>query len=456
MSFKTTGILAFLLVLLGGYLYLFEIRGQEERERAHERSKKVAPVEKDRVARLRLETPDEKISAMKEGFVWRITSPVEAMGDYETIEGLLVASNGLEKVGVAADSAQISLPDFSLADFGLADPAIRLSFEGEGDSPQEIIFGDRSPTGVYLYVQVSGDDKVYLAKSMNYHLFDLALHDLRDKRYVRFDPDLVASIELQYGGLRIAVERDGLQWKMNIPVEDRGDDSSIARFLTDLRDARIENFASLKVGESTGLEEPWFSITMTEGPDRKKNGIAFGRKAGSRAYRKYLAKAEGNPHVFEADSLFVHHMLESGANFRNKDIFTFARHEADHVEIVYPDSALIFKRHGYNEWEVVSPESHTILGRRVEDFLDEIYALRAITYVSEGMGVDGRAVFETKGIRIRLLREGQLLREIIVGAVDKHLYAATNDRKQIVEIDRSFLSQIRDVRISPKNSLSQG
>ena len=456
MSFKTTGILALLLALLGGYIYLFEIRGWEEKERAEEAARKITQVTKETVSQLRLDAFGESVFAVKDGFSWKIVSPVETEGDYEALEGLIEAAGSLEKVGVAADSSQTSLPDFSLADFGLASPAIRLSFTVDDGERQEVAFGDRSPTGIYFYVKTDGDDRIYLAESRFYFRFELSLLDLRDKRYVWVDLDRLRGIELAYGSSKVAVERDGIHWRMTAPVVDAGDDVGIGRFLTALRNARIETFSALTNDAETGLNEPWFSIRLDEGGDRGLRGIAFGRKAGSRAYRTYLARSFGTPHVFEADSAFVHQLISAGDSFRTRDVFTFNRHEVDRVEMAFPDSSMIFDKQGPEQWDVTSHPNHQVVGSKIEDFIDEVVALRATSYVAEAMEDDRRAVFETNGIRIRLLGHGKLIREVVVGALGNLLFAATNDRQQILEIENYFMGKIRDVRIYPKPSVTQG
>ncbi len=456
MSFKTTGVLALFLAVLGGYIYLYEIRGWEEKEKITDAARKVARVSKEQVGRLRLDTPDESLLAVKDGFTWRIVSPIETDADYDMLEGLVHSAGTLEKAGVAADTTQTSLPDFSLADFGLASPAVSLTFDSGEGARQEVAFGDRSPTGAYFYVKVSGDDQIYLAESQFYYQFELSLLDLRDKRYVAFDPDGVRGIEMILGDQSVSVEREDLHWRVIAPFADDGDDVGIGQFLTALRDARIEKFADVGEGENTGLERPWFSIKLHEGDGRAVNGVAFGRKAGVRAYRTYLARNFGSEHVFEADSAFVHKLIDSGDSFRTRDIFTFNRHAVDRIEIAFPDSNVIFNKRGVEAWDVVSHPDHTIQLSLLEDFVDELVALRAMTYVAEEMAEDRRSVFEENGIRIRLLGEEKLLREVIVGALGKHLYASTNDRQQIVEIDQYFMGKIRDVRIYPKQSATQG
>jgi hypothetical protein len=456
MSFKTTGILALLLAILGGYIYLFEIRGWEEMEKAKDAARKVAQVQKGGVAELRLDTPGESVFAVRDGFSWRIVSPVETEADFDVLEGLIHSVGTLEKVGVAADTSQTRLPDFNLSDFGLTSPAVRLSFKDDLGKATEIAFGDRSPTGAYFYVKVSDDEQIYLAESRYYFQFELSLMDIRDKRYVQFDPDRLRGIELNYGGEKVAVEREESHWRLTAPVEDRGDDVGVGQFLTQLRNARIEEFSDSDDYAAAGLDKPWFEIRFYEGDDRELNGISFGNKSGTRAYRTYLARSHRSPHIFEADSAFVHQLVDAGHTFRTRDVFTFNRHEVDRVEMVFPDSSMAFDRQGPEKWRVTSHENHVVTGRKLEDFIDEMTALRAMNYIAESMDDERRNVFETNGIRIRLVAKENLLREIVVGALGNHLFASTNDRGQVLEIDMDFLQRIRDVRIRPKKNATEG
>ena len=160
--------------------------------------------------------------------------------------------------------------------------------------------------------------------------------------------------------------------------------------------------------------------------------------------------------MFEADSAFVHQLISSGDSFRTRDVFAFNRHEVDRVEMAFPDSSLIFDKRGPEQWEVTSHPNHEVVGSKIEDFIDEVVALRATSYVAEEMEDGRRAVFETNGIRIRLLGHSKLLREVVVGALGNLLFATTNDRQQILEIENYFMGKIRDVRIYPKPNATQG
>jgi hypothetical protein len=163
-----------------------------------------------------------------------------------------------------------------------------------------------------------------------------------------------------------------------------------------------------------------------------------------------------SPHIFAADSAFVHQLVDAGHTFRARDVFTFNRHEVDRVELVFPDSNLAFDRQGPEQWDVTSHKNHIVTGTKLEDFIDEIMALRAMNYIAESMDAERKSLFETNGIRIRLISKSNLLREIVVGALGNHLLATTNDRDQVLEIDKYFLQKIRDVRIRQKKNATEG
>src|SRR5437773_9024370 len=65
MRFKGTTILFILFVILGGYVYLTEIRGKEERQKQEEAKKKVFQVEQKDISEISLVYPDRTIAGQK-------------------------------------------------------------------------------------------------------------------------------------------------------------------------------------------------------------------------------------------------------------------------------------------------------------------------------------------------------------------------------------------------------
>ena len=62
MKFKSTAILFLVFLILGGYVYFTEFRGQEERQKQEEAKKKAFQVEDKDITELSLAYPDRTIS----------------------------------------------------------------------------------------------------------------------------------------------------------------------------------------------------------------------------------------------------------------------------------------------------------------------------------------------------------------------------------------------------------
>ena len=89
MRFKGTTILFILLVILGGYVYLTEIRGKEERQKQEESKKKAFQIEQKDISEISLVYPDRTIAAVKKGEKqWEITSPAGLQADSDEWESL--------------------------------------------------------------------------------------------------------------------------------------------------------------------------------------------------------------------------------------------------------------------------------------------------------------------------------------------------------------------------------
>src|SRR5437660_10547136 len=84
MKFKGTAILFLLFGLLGAYVYFFEVRGQEQRQKQEEAKQKTFQVDEKDITEISLIYPDRTITGVKKGDKQRqITTPagLEAESD---------------------------------------------------------------------------------------------------------------------------------------------------------------------------------------------------------------------------------------------------------------------------------------------------------------------------------------------------------------------------------------
>ncbi len=123
MKFKTTAILAGVLVALGLYVWLYEIRRPAEMKKQKEAEQRVFLFSKEEVKRLTLIYPDKKIvCAKKPEGDWRLIYPIETEGDKDAIDRIVSNLKGAKAEQVVADSGA------DLSEFGLLYPNVKVYF----------------------------------------------------------------------------------------------------------------------------------------------------------------------------------------------------------------------------------------------------------------------------------------------------------------------------------------
>jgi hypothetical protein len=89
MRWQTTAVLAFLLVLLGGFYYVYEIRLGPGREEAAARKGRVFSADTKDVTAVAIKRPDESLRLQREGDTWELLEPVKARGSRTAVDELL-------------------------------------------------------------------------------------------------------------------------------------------------------------------------------------------------------------------------------------------------------------------------------------------------------------------------------------------------------------------------------
>ncbi len=87
MKFRNTLMLLVLTVAVGAYVYFYEIKGGEKREKEKEAAGKLLDVKKDSVSAITLK-PDG-VELKKTGGKWELMAPVQYQADEGTVNSLL-------------------------------------------------------------------------------------------------------------------------------------------------------------------------------------------------------------------------------------------------------------------------------------------------------------------------------------------------------------------------------
>ncbi len=155
MSRRTTLILVAIFLLLGGYVYFFEIRGGEKRSEASG-GEPLVGVAAEEITGLEVDDGQSPVRLERdEEGNWRLTAPEEKEADQPRVKRIvesLATSRATRTLGPVDDWDT----------FGLAQPALTVTLTLQDGTTKQLFVGDRSPNKAAFYVRRPGEDKVHL------------------------------------------------------------------------------------------------------------------------------------------------------------------------------------------------------------------------------------------------------------------------------------------------------
>lgn len=152
---RTNLILIFILVFLGGYLYIYERDGGRRVPEA-QRVERIFNFNINDIQEIMLRWKGGAIFFKKEKGQWRINEPLEAPADNEKINDLLsLFDYGI--VGV------IDTHTSDYSQYGLVQPEIEFGIKGKGEPAfRSLLIGSNNPNNTSCYARVKGESRVMI------------------------------------------------------------------------------------------------------------------------------------------------------------------------------------------------------------------------------------------------------------------------------------------------------
>jgi hypothetical protein len=371
----TTILLVLVLAGLGGYIYFVDSKrpagGLEEKQ-------KVFTVEADKIQEVTVTSDGEATTLRKENGAWKITAPIAAEADSTEVSSVTSAIAGLEVNRVVEENAQ------NLADFGLAEPHIKIAYKAEGGGGGEIHLGSKTATQSDLYAVKPGEKRVFLVQAYQESSLAKKTFDLRDKRVLHFDRDKVDVIELaQAAGAPIELVRSGTEWNLKQPIATRGDYTAVEGLLTRLSTASMTKLVDPNSPEDFGLEKP--SAVVTVGAGSTRATLELGAEREGAVYARDRARQL----LFTVDPSLVTDIKKTADDFRDKDLFEFRSFNAVRLRLTRGTDTYEFQKvkgtgeNATDKWQRVGSGPATDVDTtKMEDFLSKLAALRAQSFTA--------------------------------------------------------------------------
>lgn len=382
MHTRNTVIMAVILVLLGAFVYFYEIRGREAREEADRQAELLLDFEPEQVTGLTLTTESGTVAASRADGRWSIDEPRPVEADGEELDAVV------DNLHTAAQERLIAEEPEDLGAFGLAEPDARAVLRLDDGRELSLAVGNDTPVGFNLYA-LADDGRVYSAPRALRGQLAKSLHDLRDRSILSFDETAVRRIELQAPSYTASLSledpegENGGTWQVTAPVETRADEDTVADLLDELSAGEAEAFVlddapSDEQLEAYGLASPETRVTLWTADDAS-HGLLLGGESEDPAGR-YAMRAGGSS-VFVVSEDLLELIPDRVAALRNRQVLAVARERVRALELREDGEVRRIERDG-TDWRITAPRELGADASAVSRLLGSLVDLRAEDFAS--------------------------------------------------------------------------
>ncbi|MFO0691679.1 MAG: DUF4340 domain-containing protein [Myxococcota bacterium] len=383
MSPKTTGLLALVALVLGAFVYLYEIEGESKREAELETGKRIfAGVDAAAIDGLELTTTDGVAARFeRRDGEWRVVAPIEGPGDATALDAIASALSGLARAGsVDADPGD-------LAQFGLAAGAQVVRFQAK-EARHALSIGRATPVGGNVYVRADETGPVVYVESYRLNALKRGLGELRDRRIVRVAQDTLSRLVIAWpegeATTAVELERDASGvWQIRSPIAARADQQTVRELISNLEYLQAAGFVDERTAAvEAALRETVLEVRLTEragtaaDAETTKSLRIAGLQDGSR-----LVESEGRLFLLAPERL--EDFVRSRDAYRDRQLVDLPPGALARLELDFAGGGEVVLTRGEAGW---SAEGREIEPDAVSSLADALTTLRAEQIVADAMG----------------------------------------------------------------------
>ncbi|MBI4592839.1 MAG: DUF4340 domain-containing protein, partial [Candidatus Rokubacteria bacterium] len=377
MRWQTTAALALVLIALGAFYYVYEIRLAPEREKTAAGKGRVFTAESADVAGVDIKRGGDHLKLKRESDGWQVLEPVPARGDRGKIEDVLTT------ILTAKMEREVAARPATLADFGLDKPAADVTLTLKDGKQLGLALGAKNPTGVWVYARERDKPAVFLLPESVLREAALPVADFRDKTVLAFDRGTVTGLEIVTREDTLAIEHVDQRWKLTRPRPLDADPDTIGDFLDKLTGAKVKEFVAEapRSLQPYGLERPVrVAVHLGRDKDRATKSLLLGsvddKKKGVYAMRP------GETSVLLLPEDVWTALPKNAAAIRNKAVVEFERDKVTRLDLTSPRGQLTAVKSDGN-WRITQPEALAADPVEVGAVLMKIRNLKAHAFLSE-------------------------------------------------------------------------
>jgi len=261
--------LVLFVIAAGVFAYLlFVERNRPGTEEATRQAQNVVNFSRDQVNGVVIQNGDDTIDIRRRDDKWRLEIPIKDQADGSVVNNLLLDLENWQK-DAAISAKEMEADKNKLADYGLANPKLRLKLIGP-DTPPEIFFGKDAALEGKMYVRFGNSKETFLASQSVKKAIDKKPEDFRDRKLTDLIMAQVVRVVLKTSAGEMELQKKGDHWDILKPLHTRADDQKVSDLIAQVTTARIQQFVADDHGDlhPYGLAEPHGSFTLFAQDDK--------------------------------------------------------------------------------------------------------------------------------------------------------------------------------------------
>ncbi len=365
------------------------------------RDRRLLPFRTYDAQELEIRYADASIGLAKVDGRWILREPKDARADREAVETYLADLRSVEAVAFIDDAPE----DPAL--YGLNEPDLEISVRCQDDETFRLLIGAAPPEHAdWRYAANGSDSFVCAVAADDVERLRKTIVDLRDRQVLEFRPADVGEVRLSGRSGEIVLRKEGETWRIG---EDRiaGDSRTVGRFLLDLRDLRILEFADDAPAdlEAYGLVDPAAAVRLFREPEpappagsaepateeespapepREPDWPAVSFGATNDQGRVYLMRSD-EPFVYAVDPGILEWIDRPEVTWRDRRIFTIPTEEITRLSVERDDLRIEVRRDESGSWRLAEGQQGVLDGARLLLFLKGLASLRADEFEAAGV-----------------------------------------------------------------------
>lgn len=420
------------------------------------RDKKLTDLATAQVARALLKTAAGEMELEKKADHWEIVKPLRARGDDQKINDLLaqVTTARIEQF-VAEDRGD-------LQPYGLTEPRGSITLFSANDNQGQMlqIGGVPEKAKDQVHVRFAARNAVYTLPKKIEEILALKPSDLRDRRLIRVDLNILDRVTIDAAGKgKTVLARKDETWTIASRDNQPANSAEVKRLLDLLQAEQVTLFVEDVASDlpKYGLDKPQLQLTFssfasentaeTTAGEHPFATIAFGKTEGDNVY----ARLGDEPFIVAVRRGLLENIFADPLQWQELAIFRFKPEEVQSVTVVTDrESALV--RNANKEW-TWAKGNEPVNQVNVQSLLNTLTGLRAARWAGANLRADA---FDKPQVTITFTAspEDKKMHKLVVGgpAGEGMWFARTDEREGAFVLSNPDLNALRLPLVSPPAS----